>query len=121
MEKYRLLRDLVATYSDIELIEPAAATNQDLLRAHDVNYIEAVTQGKLSEAQVREIGFPWTEAMVERSRRSAGATIAACLSALKEGVSVNLAGGTHHAYAEDRKSTRLNSSHMSESRMPSSA
>ncbi|NCX56435.1 MAG: histone deacetylase [Burkholderiaceae bacterium] len=100
MEKYRLLRDLVATYSDIELIEPAAATNQDLLRAHDVDYIEAVTQGKLSEAQVREIGFPWTEAMVERSRRSAGATIAACLSALTEGVSVNLAGGTHHAYAD---------------------
>ena len=100
MEKYRLLRDLVATYSDIELIEPAAATNQDLLRAHDVGYIEAVTQGKLSEAQVREIGFPWTEAMVERSRRSAGATIAACLSALTEGVSVNLAGGTHHAYAD---------------------
>ncbi len=100
MEKYRLIRDLVATYSDIELIEPAAATNQDLLRAHDVDYIEAVTQGKLSEAQVREIGFPWTEAMVERSRRSAGATIAACLSALTEGVSVNLAGGTHHAYAD---------------------
>lgn len=38
--------------------------------------------------------------MVERSRRSAGATIAACISALKEGVSVNLAGGTHHAYAD---------------------
>ena len=87
MEKYRLLRDLVATNPDIELIEPAAATNQDLLRAHDVGYIEAVTQGKLSEAQVREIGFPWTDAMVERSRRSAGATIAACLSALTEGVS----------------------------------
>ena len=75
-------------------------SNEDLLRAHDVEYIVAVTQGKLTDAQIREIGFPWTEAMVERSRRSAGATIAACLSALKEGVSVNLAGGTHHAYAD---------------------
>ncbi|MFZ9264753.1 MAG: histone deacetylase, partial [Polynucleobacter sp.] len=100
MEKYRLLRNLVATNPDIELVEPEAATNEDLLRAHDVEYIVAVTQGKLTDAQIREIGFPWTEAMVERSRRSAGATIAACLSALKEGVSVNLAGGTHHAYAD---------------------
>ena len=100
MEKYRLLRNLVANNPDIELVEPAAATNEDLLRAHDVEYIVAVTQGKLTDAQIREIGFPWTEAMVERSRRSAGATIAACLSALKEGVSVNLAGGTHHAYAD---------------------
>ena len=100
MEKYRLLRNLVANNPDIELVEPAAATNEDLLRAHDVEYIVAVTQGKLTDAQIREIGFPCTEAMVERSRRSAGATIAACLSALKEGVSVNLAGGTHHAYAD---------------------
>ncbi|MFM8461105.1 MAG: hypothetical protein ACKOAB_03365 [Polynucleobacter victoriensis] len=70
-----------------------------MLRAHDAAYIEAITQGKLTDAQIREIGFPWSEAMVERSRRSAGATIAACLAALKEGISVNLAGGTHHAYA----------------------
>ncbi|MFM9113615.1 MAG: histone deacetylase, partial [Polynucleobacter victoriensis] len=100
MEKYRLLRDLVACHPEIELIEPAAATDEDLLRAHDAAYIEAITQGKLTDAQIREIGFPWSEAMVERSRRSAGATIAACLAAIKEGVSVNLAGGTHHAYSD---------------------
>jgi acetoin utilization deacetylase AcuC-like enzyme len=99
MEKYRLLRDLVSSNSEIELVEPAAATDQDLLRAHDLAYIQAITQGNLSDAQIREIGFPWSEAMVERSRRSAGATIAACISAIKEGISVNLAGGTHHAYA----------------------
>lgn len=49
---------------------------------------------------MREIGFPWSEAMVERSRRSAGATIAACRAALAEGVSANMAGGTHHASAD---------------------
>ena len=48
--------------------------------------------------EIREIGFPWSERMVERSRRSAGATVAACKTALSEGVAVNLAGGTHHAY-----------------------
>jgi acetoin utilization deacetylase AcuC-like enzyme len=100
MEKYRLLRDLVSLNPQIELHEPAAATDRDLLRAHDSDYIEAVTKGHLTETQVREIGFPWSEAMVERSRRSAGATIAACVAAIEEGVSVNLAGGTHHAYAD---------------------
>jgi acetoin utilization deacetylase AcuC-like enzyme len=48
----------------------------------------------------REIGFPWSEGMVERSRRSAGATIAAARVALREGLAGNLAGGTHHASSE---------------------
>jgi acetoin utilization deacetylase AcuC-like enzyme len=49
---------------------------------------------------MREIGFPWSEAMAERARRSVGATIAACRAALREGVAANIAGGTHHAYAD---------------------
>jgi acetoin utilization deacetylase AcuC-like enzyme len=51
-------------------------------------------------AEQKAIGFPWTPQMVERSRRSAGATIAACRAAIEDGVAANLAGGTHHAYAE---------------------
>jgi acetoin utilization deacetylase AcuC-like enzyme len=66
---------------------------------HDFGYVTRVENGELSDSEIREIGFPWTKAMVERSKRSAGATIQACLSALKDGVSVNLAGGTHHAYS----------------------
>jgi acetoin utilization deacetylase AcuC-like enzyme len=100
MEKYRLLRDYVSKTAGIELLEPRAASNMDLLRVHTEDYIQAVSGGQLTNAQIREIGFPWSEEMVERSRRSAGATIEACLSAMKEGVSVNLAGGTHHAYAD---------------------
>jgi acetoin utilization deacetylase AcuC-like enzyme len=59
-----------------------------------------VTDGWLSAAQQREIGFPWSERMVERARRSVGATIAAARSALADGIAANLAGGTHHAYAD---------------------
>jgi acetoin utilization deacetylase AcuC-like enzyme len=47
---------------------------------------------------MKRIGFPWSPSMIERSRRSAGATIAACRSALEYGCGVNLAGGTHHAH-----------------------
>jgi acetoin utilization deacetylase AcuC-like enzyme len=99
MQKYRLLRDQVALFDGLELKEPSAASDEDLIRVHDQDYVKRVTQGQLSPAEIREIGFPWSEPMVERSKRSAGATIQACLSAMEDGVSVNLAGGTHHAYA----------------------
>jgi acetoin utilization deacetylase AcuC-like enzyme len=100
MQKYRLLRDQVALMDGLELKEPIAASYEDLIRVHDQDYVKRVTLGQLSPAEIREIGFPWSEPMVERSKRSAGATIQACMSALEDGVSVNLAGGTHHAYAD---------------------
>lgn len=98
MEKYSRLRDLVATLPNLTLIEAPAATDTQLLFAHDPNYLLKVVNGNLSDAEQKEIGFPWSERMVERSRRSAGATIAAAKTALQEGISANLAGGTHHAY-----------------------
>src|SRR4029453_18644633 len=77
---------------------PAAATDAELARAHDPSYIAAVCAGTLEARAMKRIGFPWSLAMIERSRRSAGATIAACRSALATGCGVNLAGGTHHAH-----------------------
>jgi len=98
MEKYSRLRDLVNTIADVELLEAPAASDTQILYAHDPNYLINIIEGKLSPQEQREIGFPWSEKMVERSRRSAGATVSAAKTALEEGVAVNLAGGTHHAY-----------------------
>ena len=98
MEKYSRLRDLVGELSTLELIEAPAASDTQLLYAHDPSYLLKVIEGKLNPEEQKEIGFPWSEKMVERSRRSAGATIAAAKTAINEGVSGNLAGGTHHAY-----------------------
>ncbi|KAA1257709.1 Acetoin utilization protein AcuC [Rubripirellula obstinata] len=100
MSKYRLLRKAVVESDRLRgdvLVVPKAATDEDLLRCHSPRYVAAVSQGKLSAAEVRRIGFPWSPKMVQRSRRSTGATMAASLAALADGVSVNLAGGTHHA------------------------
>jgi acetoin utilization deacetylase AcuC-like enzyme len=98
MTKYRRLRERVASeLPEVRLIEPLAATPSELALAHDPAYIAAVLDGRLSAADQRAIGFPWSREMVERSCRSAGATIGACRAALDEGVAVNLAGGTHHA------------------------
>ena len=100
MAKYSLLRDrLVQRWPAIELREAPAALDGELALAHDPVYVTAVTEGLLSAAQQREIGFPWSPAMAERARRSVGATIAAARVALAEGVAAQLAGGTHHAYA----------------------
>lgn len=100
MDKYRRLRQRVVTddrFSGDVLIVPPAATDGQLRLCHTQRYVDAVVQGKLSDSEVRRIGFPWSPKMVERSRRSTGATIAAARAAIQDGVAVNLAGGTHHA------------------------
>ena len=102
MTKYRLLREAVqATMPGLRVAEAVPASDGELALAHEPAWISAVAEGTTSAAQQREIGFPWSERMVERARRSVGATIAAARTALfdGEGVAANLAGGTHHAHA----------------------
>ena len=102
MAKYRLLRDALASGAagDVRLLEAPAASDGELALAHEPGYISAIAEGTASAAQMREIGFPWSPRMVERARRSVGATIAAARDALSSGVAANLAGGTHHASAD---------------------
>lgn len=103
MSKYTLLRqriadELLSRDAELEIAPPA--TDQQLLLAHTREYLDRVKYGGLSRLQQRRIGFPWSLKMVERSRRSTGATIAAATAALIDGVAFNLAGGTHHAFAD---------------------
>lgn len=103
MEKYSRLRErLLASghFAADDFRVPDAATDTELLRAHDAGYVQRVVRGTLGHDEIRRIGFPWSEAMVERSRRSAGATLAACRAALADGWAANLAGGTHHAFRD---------------------
>jgi acetoin utilization deacetylase AcuC-like enzyme len=103
IEKYTLLRQRVISNGIVAegnaLISPAV-TPEQLMLAHSQEYVQRVFQGELSDKEVRRMGFPWSNGLVERSRRSVGGTIAACRSALEDGVSANLAGGTHHAYPD---------------------
>ncbi len=102
MQKYALLRQRVTATNDgkFELRVPAAARDDEILLAHDAAYLHRVTGGTLSEREIRVLGFPWSTQLVERSRRSSGATIAACRAALSAGTAASLAGGTHHAYSD---------------------
>ncbi|MDP8901800.1 MAG: histone deacetylase [Actinomycetota bacterium] len=103
MTKYSTLRERVAGSSICgpgELREPEAVTDEEILRAHSPDYLRRVVSGTLTDKEIRRIGFPWSEAMVERSRRASGGTVGACLVALDDGFAANLAGGTHHAFAD---------------------
>jgi acetoin utilization deacetylase AcuC-like enzyme len=101
MSKYRLLRERVeAELPQVDLREAPMASDGELALAHSPTYVSHVAEGLLSAAQQREIGFPWSPRMVERARRSVGATVAAARAALRDGVGANLAGGTHHAHAD---------------------
>jgi acetoin utilization deacetylase AcuC-like enzyme len=82
------------------LIEPAAAEWADLALVHTQAYLDGVATGTLPGEIQRRIGFPWSEEMVERARRSVGGTIAASRAALEDGVAANLAGGTHHSFSD---------------------
>ena len=103
MAKYSMLRERI-TASGIctpgELRVPRAVSDAEILRSHESGYLRRVVAGTLTRKEMRRIGFPWSERMVERSRRASGGTLGACFAALKDGFAANLAGGTHHAFAD---------------------
>ncbi|MBL8891197.1 MAG: histone deacetylase [Planctomycetaceae bacterium] len=100
MAKYGRLRQRVAEANwaaSCKLELPPAASDAELTLVHCSEYLRRVTAGDLSVLEQKRIGFPWSEKMVERCRRSTGASIAASQAAILDRVAVNMAGGTHHA------------------------
>lgn len=103
MEKYRLLRELLLERGVLPPTALRASTpvaREDLERVHTSRYLDALWTGALTEAEVRRLGFPWSPELLLRSRASVGGTVGAARAALEEGLSGNLAGGTHHAFAD---------------------
>jgi acetoin utilization deacetylase AcuC-like enzyme len=99
--KYALLRERVLAeglVSRERLREPERAAVDELLLVHTPDWVGRLTEGRLTGAEERRLGLPWTPQLVERSYRSVGGTIAAARAALERGVAMNLAGGTHHAF-----------------------
>ena len=103
IQKYALLRDRVLAERLIArecLHEPARAPTDDLLLVHTRDYVERLTDGRMLESEMRRIGFPWSQGLVERSSRAVGGTCAAATAAMSSGLAINLAGGTHHAFPD---------------------
>jgi acetoin utilization deacetylase AcuC-like enzyme len=102
-DKYFLLRQRILDElgeQRVDLQIPQPASDEDILRAHDSEYVRRFFSGELSDKEIRRVGLPWSPQIVRRTRYSVGATIAACRAALTEGAAVNLGGGTHHAFSD---------------------
>lgn len=100
--KYAMLRDAVlaeGVVAHAALHDPARTSLEDVHRVHDPEYIARLIKGTMPTAEQRALGFPWSEGLVERSFRASGGTLEAADHALRAGIAMNLAGGTHHAFA----------------------
>jgi acetoin utilization deacetylase AcuC-like enzyme len=101
--KYKMARDRLlaeGTITHWHLTDPGLAAHEDILLVHDPDYWFRCTNGGLTSAEMRRIGFPWSPALVRRSRAAVQGTITAARHALRDGIASNLAGGTHHAFPD---------------------
>ena len=74
------------------------ATDTELHRAHAPTYVDAIDTGDIDASAMRRIGFPWSSHVAQRARATMGGAVAAAKTALEQGLSGQLAGGTHHAH-----------------------
>jgi acetoin utilization deacetylase AcuC-like enzyme len=103
MEKYRLVPERLITeriLREDELLEPEAASVDDVLRVHTPEYVHALMNGTMERKALLRLGLPWSEDLVRRAFAVLGGTYQAARAALVDGVAANLAGGTHHAFAD---------------------
>lgn len=103
MSKYPLLKDVLlheGIIAPAELLQPEPIPVEAIARVHTAEYLGKLTGGGLSASDIRRLGLPWSEALWQRSLLASGGTLLAARSALREGLAGNLAGGTHHAFAD---------------------
>ncbi len=98
MLRDRLLREGLIAPDDLHL--SPLCSDADIARAHDADYVAAFESGRLDDRAIRRIGFPWSRHLVTRTRASTGGAVAAARAALEDGISGQLAGGTHHAHCD---------------------
>ena len=102
MEKYDLLpKQLVheGTCDPKDFFSPLAVDDQIVKVIHQKEYVDRLKHMKLDLSEVRKIGFPISQQLVEREFIIAGGTIEGALKSLESGISFNIAGGTHHAHS----------------------
>ncbi|MFM1775525.1 MAG: hypothetical protein RJA53_1135 [Bacteroidota bacterium] len=103
MLKYELIPEQLlheGTITQENLFTPNTCDAIDVLRTHDLDYYNKLINQQLSPSEQRKIGFPQSPALIERELIITRGTIDCALFALEHGCALNIAGGTHHAFAE---------------------
>ncbi|MFD1062443.1 histone deacetylase [Winogradskyella litorisediminis] len=101
MEKYELLPQQLmheGTCSEVNFFEPSIPNDKYALAVHEPEYFYDLLNITLDQRAARKIGFPLSEVLVERERIITDGTIKATKFSLENGIAMNIAGGTHHAY-----------------------
>ena len=102
MEKYELLhRQLIheGTCEPEDFFSPSKIDNDSVTAIHQKVYVERLKGLKLNKAEIRKIGFPISQQLIDREFIIAGGTLSGSLKALEYGIAFNIAGGTHHAFS----------------------
>ncbi|HDX8453127.1 histone deacetylase [Aeromonas hydrophila] len=97
LAKYQALFERLGSLG-YPLAEAAPASPEQIKRVHDAAYVEAALAGTLDAGAIRQLGFPWSPLLMERTLRSVGATLAASRHALEQGCGLQISGGYHHAH-----------------------
>ncbi|MBG8554335.1 histone deacetylase family protein [Hymenobacter guriensis] len=103
MLKYELLPEQLlreGTISEVNLFQPVAAADADILPVHDAGYYQRLLHGQLTRQEERATGFPWSPELIARETTILGGTLACARHALQHGAALNVAGGTHHAFRD---------------------
>jgi acetoin utilization deacetylase AcuC-like enzyme len=103
MQKYRLVYERLlaeGTLALAHILQPDLAAMADLLLVHTRDYVERFLIGEMSPKEMRFLGFPWSEPLARRARLATQGTLTASLMAWQHGLASNLAGGSHHAFAD---------------------
>ena len=103
MLKYELIPGQLlheGSLSESELHTPSVCPDDIILRTHDAGYLARLDGQLLTAQEQRRIGFPQSPALILREKDITQGTIDCALHALDHGVALNVAGGTHHAFAD---------------------
>lgn len=103
MAKYTLVYDVLRAQGLLDagnIMLPEEIAREDLARVHTEDYLDRLFAAGLTAMEVRRLGVPWSPRLLRRSRLAVAGTVLALEAALIEGLAGNLAGGTHHAFAD---------------------
>ena len=101
MIKYELIPEQLIrenTCVDENFFSPGKIDSKIVLKTHQKEYFKRFTSLQLSKKEIREIGFPLSQKLVDRELQIAQGTVSGVNYSLKNGISMNIAGGTHHAF-----------------------
>ena len=103
MDKYPLLMEQLiyeGTFSKENFFTPKKLDRNIIEKVHSKNYVEKLLNLSLNKSEARKIGFPLSKKLINREMTIAGGTLECCIKAFDNGISFNIAGGTHHAFSD---------------------